>query len=592
VTQRQSKVRSVARLTFARLFDQVQLLSEQNDKWTLPELGFGEHPVPSAATLTNDATKLYNCTEADARSNITKLMESDSTASAQEKAQSKAYLTAIAYKNWKTDRETKKDRKIGAGLQAFLCTVGDFLTSFSAIAEMVKAADQQYGGLAYGTVALLATTAVLKQRREEAIQNVLEELSQAFPRLNTLQELRPGPQLKQLIVSVFELTILFCRETILYFTKSNRILTTLKPSETKMETVSKLRLKLLEVRKECEILMLRKLEDVRLQLQDMQLQLAETNVRLLTLQQTSKNIESTGLDTNTRVQENQLRLRLDAEQKAKSQALSDLKTFLKLKPIDEEPLPVTTNKLKRLLDDEFSPRRRKARSIALPLTPTLLTSDTTVSAWLDAPSSAMLVLAGTNFADQASVQLNWLSSASIWATEALRHTHLVLGVFCQTTYALGRRNRRDFGSVVKSLVWQLAGMHSEGLGAQRERIWECVHAPAWEDTDGNVAFEHMVLLLAELVGQFEPDRPVLMVVDRLDQCAWGGEPGGDGEALNAAVAALLHMMRALPGAYPKVKILLVMDERPAKSIPKMFRWAVNEKLLGCRVDWDQQVDED
>jgi hypothetical protein len=45
----------------------------------------------------------------------------------------------------------------------------------------VKAADQQFGGLAYGTVVLLATVVANKQRREKAIEEMLEEITYAFP---------------------------------------------------------------------------------------------------------------------------------------------------------------------------------------------------------------------------------------------------------------------------------------------------------------------------------------------------------------------------------------------------------------------------
>lgn len=38
----------------------------------------------------------------------------------------------------------------------------DFLESFSGIVEIVKAADQQYGGLAYGTLSVFLSVAVRK----------------------------------------------------------------------------------------------------------------------------------------------------------------------------------------------------------------------------------------------------------------------------------------------------------------------------------------------------------------------------------------------------------------------------------------------
>ena len=46
-------------------------------------------------------------------------------------------------------------RKIGYGIQSFANNFSAFLESYSGIVEMVKAGDNQYGGLAYGTLSLL-----------------------------------------------------------------------------------------------------------------------------------------------------------------------------------------------------------------------------------------------------------------------------------------------------------------------------------------------------------------------------------------------------------------------------------------------------
>jgi hypothetical protein len=160
-------------------------------------------------------------------------------------------------------------------VQKFLCTLDDFLQGFVGIAEIVKAADQQFGGLAYGTVVLLATVAVNKKRREESIEGMLAEIAYAFPRLNTLQELRPEQGLRRLIVDVFELAIRFCRETIDYFTAPSvrRIKKAIGSRELKMETSSQLRPKLVEVRNECEVMMLRELKDARMALEEMKIRL-------------------------------------------------------------------------------------------------------------------------------------------------------------------------------------------------------------------------------------------------------------------------------------------------------------------------------
>jgi hypothetical protein len=253
----------------------VRGLIREHKKWYRVAISTCDEEMVLPAPISKDAKKLFSCSKVDAQDCITELAGTDPTASLQSKAQSKAYLATIALKAWGCERSADSIAKSGAGVQKFLCTLGDFLQGFVGIAEIVKAADQQFGGLAYGTVVLLATVAVNKKRREESIEGMLAEIAYAFPRLNTLQELRPEQGLRRLIVDVFELAIRFCRETIDYFTAPSvrRIKKAIGSRELKMETSSQLRPKLVEVRNECEVMMLRELKDARMALEEMKIRL-------------------------------------------------------------------------------------------------------------------------------------------------------------------------------------------------------------------------------------------------------------------------------------------------------------------------------
>ena len=55
---------------------------------------------------------------------------------------------------WKEDKQ-RLSRKAGVALQRWLNAFAGFLESYSGIVEVVKAAYQQYGGLAYGTLSIL-----------------------------------------------------------------------------------------------------------------------------------------------------------------------------------------------------------------------------------------------------------------------------------------------------------------------------------------------------------------------------------------------------------------------------------------------------
>lgn len=55
---------------------------------------------------------------------------------------------------WGTRRK-QGSRQIGSTIQRFAKNFSAFLESYSGIVEMVKTGDNQYGGLAYGTLSLL-----------------------------------------------------------------------------------------------------------------------------------------------------------------------------------------------------------------------------------------------------------------------------------------------------------------------------------------------------------------------------------------------------------------------------------------------------
>ena len=88
---------------------------------------------------------------------------------------------------WKSERQTS--RKTGAAFQASMTGFSRFLENFSGIVTIAQAADQQYGGIAYGTLSLLLSVFVHKTQREDALEAGFEELSFAFPRLATLKDL-------------------------------------------------------------------------------------------------------------------------------------------------------------------------------------------------------------------------------------------------------------------------------------------------------------------------------------------------------------------------------------------------------------------
>ncbi|KAL9082220.1 MAG: hypothetical protein Q9165_008928, partial [Trypethelium subeluteriae] len=560
-----------------RLLERLSALNLDREKWSLMALSIPEDKDTSSFTsVARDPDVLYKSTKSDVEKRIIRLIDDDSGASLQSKAASKLYLTANIFRDWKSDRRSSKIGKAGAGLQNVLCTIADFFQSFSGIAEMIKAADQQYGGLAYGTVSLLLSVAVHKQQREEAIAEALEELAYAFPRLDMLQKVRPKDSLRTLIVEVFALVISFCRETIDYFAqKLRRLKNAFSPNVLKMKTVSRLRTKLSEIHKECEVMMLEELTDTKKQLRDVQAQLRQ--------------IELTGNDTNDHVREGRAWM-----QKAKSQAdecyLSELKHLLHLKRPEDLPSLDTVAHYKSILNKAFLDHRKKQRTPRR-MSWDLLEGERTFSNWLRQQESGMLLLGGSNWLDDSSIQLNWLSYASALVVELTAKPGFVLSFFCQKDYTLPHRKRRYFSDVIRSLIYQLAKHHPDCLRLQRQDIAAALDSPKWQEKDSGVAFETMAQLMVNLAAVFSQGTEITIVIDRLDQCRWSDDSNKEVNELDKVVGSLLDFVRHPSLTHLRVKVLLVMDENAARKIAKAMRWEKGHSL-DWRVDWDQEEEED
>ena len=117
-------------------------------------------------------------------------------------------------------RRKEQYRVPGAWIQTWASRFSDFLASYSGIVEILKGVDQQFGAIAYGTLSALLAIPVHKERYEREIEDALEELSRAFPRLEALSKLHErSDRLKGLIAKVYVEVVRFAEQCIHYFTK-------------------------------------------------------------------------------------------------------------------------------------------------------------------------------------------------------------------------------------------------------------------------------------------------------------------------------------------------------------------------------------
>ncbi|KAI9771918.1 MAG: hypothetical protein M1839_002701 [Geoglossum umbratile] len=122
-------------------------------------------------------------------------------------------------KDLKTTKTTWRGnrRVVSVKLQRFLTRMSEFLECYSGIVEILRCADMQYGGVAYGTISALLIVAVNKERKEEKIEEALENIQANLPRMKTTQEIYPSENMERLVAEVYKEVILFLRKSTMYY---------------------------------------------------------------------------------------------------------------------------------------------------------------------------------------------------------------------------------------------------------------------------------------------------------------------------------------------------------------------------------------
>lgn len=533
-----------------------------------------------ALVLCNDPDALsilYRHTKQDVETKIEKYISMNEGAKLHEDANTMRNQAAKKMQNWNQCRNGSRARKANTDVQRTLSFLGEFLKSFTGVADIVRAADQTFGGLAYGTLMLLVTTAVNKQSREDAIEEAMEELALAFPRLETIQRLEPNDILRRLIVEVFEHSVCFCRETITYFSKrSRRLKDAMSPSPLKINTLSRLRRTLLEIRKECDIMMIQMISKLGIELQGMKQQLDD--------------MERTGADTNFRIKRADSHFRR-VDSRDKASCLEKIKNLLALKRsdgLDSAPVIVA---YKTSLLREFADHRRKNR-VPSNMSLKALYSEPSFLNWQAGARSSILLLGGNNFKDDSSIQYNWLSLASILMAEDMEDSATIVSLFCQTEYTPPRMRRRRFPDVIRHLIYQLAEQHQQALKDSLEDISRIMEALDKNNGNQDESIEYIFELLIPILGEFDNGSDIRLVIDRLDQCFWHDDRNTEQHSLDRLFGSLLQLIQATSLSKLRIKILLVMDEDPARKLANKFTWAKDRRRLDYKVDWHQEADDD
>lgn len=410
--------------------------------------------------------------------------------------------------------------KAANGLQRFLSCFFEFLNAYSGIVECVKAADSQFGGLAYGTLAIFLKMAVGKQNLEDHLENEIEHLTRYFPRLTTWKDIYPSNELKTEghIAHVYTEIILFSREAIEYYCLPTwrRLAAGSRPNAPIEKRIQDIRERLAEIRTDCEVLMHKRIHTLSSDIQ-----------RLKTLLE-------------------------------KQEEHDDAKSLFALSQViglseDRPDKPQELGSYEALLRSVFEPYNASPATVPPPMTWQILSKDQEFLKWLNRDSSTLLVISGYSWEGFSNKTLSWLSSAAVLNVRKLQEQEkLVASVFCQDTPTMVDNNRVSLAHMFGDLILQIVHMCPEYIRLHGGKLDTKIRGDKWNSGDEGIALESMCGIITEVLAELGSENTVYLVIDRIDQCFHQPE-----SRTVEVPLVLFHLLQVVKSATCKVKILVI-----------------------------------
>ncbi|KFX86685.1 hypothetical protein V490_08931, partial [Pseudogymnoascus sp. VKM F-3557] len=181
-------------------------------------------------------------------------------------------------------------KKFGHSAQNFVKVFTDFLGAYSGIISLVKNAGPGYGEVAYETMSLFLSVFVNKSLNDSKFNDLVRELSKAFPQLDQLSSIYPSSSLETSVALVYKEVIVFARQATTYFTRlSVRIWMSIgrPPSIGIDNTASTIKGKLADVNSQAMVLLHERTRAIQITLEEGQAennkshQQSQTEIRIL-----------------------------------------------------------------------------------------------------------------------------------------------------------------------------------------------------------------------------------------------------------------------------------------------------------------------
>ncbi|KAJ4361862.1 hypothetical protein N0V83_010803 [Neocucurbitaria cava] len=458
------------------------------------------------------------------------------------------------------DRRGRGMHKVSANVQGFLSDFSTFLDNYSGIVEIVKSADSQFGGLAWGTLSIFLSVAVVKQEREDEINRAILEFTRHCPRLKILKDIYPDEDLQRHIAEMYTTIIQFARSATVFYQRSSirRIVSSSNPKDKVNETIHDIQTGLVNIRLDCEALMQQRMYQLSKQAEDLKEQLGKVN----------KALERSDRNRNVK-QMARLRDRLQV-------------------PFGFSSTSITS--YKAMLDSAIFQQRSRGGQYATFLTGNKLKEEAIFSQWLNDVHAGILFLSGKNAAWVNQTTLNWLSQAPVLLVEQFKEEENNFAyVFCQTQSILGKAQKPLIKSVFAHLALQLFEQRpKDHIDSDIEQI---VSDDSWNGDNEYDALQAGTTLVEQALRTFSCDETVYLVIDRIDQCQWTHIT----EMMRLGVADVLNsLLRLVLTVTCKLKVLVVSASTSHNrdlrhSIARRHEPASMERFLE-KVDWDQELE--
>ena len=524
-----------------------QDLLKDRDAWAKK---VASHDSDEEATLYDfsiDSENIYEITKEDLEARIDQLRKQVETELAH----------ADASRRTLKDRRERGVHKLSVNIQGFLVDFSLFINGYSGIVEMVKAADNQFGGLAWGTLSVFLSIAARKQEREDEINRTIVEFSRHCPRLRILREIYPDEGLKRHIGEIYANIIDFARSATVYYQRRSigRVISSSNPKAKVTQTIEDIQTSLVNIRQDCEALMQQRVHELSNQVENLKEQLVRMN---------------TSLERNQRNRNAKYMARLRDCFNIPDGLASDISPYKSL-----------------LFNAIF--QQSCGSSYPTLMTRNKVEQEPAFNQWLNDVDAGILFLSGKNAAWINQTTLNWLSQATVLMAERLKDEKQELAyIFCQTKSLLGQSEKPLVKSVFTYLTLQLLERRPtdpQHIGSEIEAM---VHGDEWNSGNEYDTLQAGTKLIKRVLQTYGSDETVFLIIDRIDQCRWTYET----ERLRQGVCDVLDsLLRLVLTAPCKLKILVVSASTShgqdlRLSIARRHEPGSMHRFLE-RLDWDQ-----